>query len=185
MVLDLFPRLQGTREAARRAACRGGEQQMLAIGRGLMARPQLLLLDEPSLGMAPNLVSDIFAALRRINQERRMTMLIVEQNAHVALKNDDVRLRIAGGKDRAVRSIGATAPQQGSSWNRTWVVKASNPVYASLYRRRRNMKRSMKWTWAVMQVTAVLARWDCSGLARRRTVRASRTRTFWSARTSR
>jgi branched-chain amino acid transport system ATP-binding protein len=86
MVLDLFPRL---RERAKQLGgnLSGGEQQMLAIGRGLMARPKLLLLDEPSLGMAPNLVADIFSALRRINQELRMTMLIVEQNAHVALKN--------------------------------------------------------------------------------------------------
>jgi branched-chain amino acid transport system ATP-binding protein len=60
---------------------------MLAIGRGLMARPSLLLLDEPSLGIAPNLVIDIFAALRKVNQEMGMTMLIVEQNAQVVLKN--------------------------------------------------------------------------------------------------
>lgn len=60
---------------------------MLAIGRGLMARPSLLMLDEPSLGIAPNLVIDIFTALRRINQELGMTMLIVEQNAQVALKS--------------------------------------------------------------------------------------------------
>jgi branched-chain amino acid transport system ATP-binding protein len=62
---------------------------MLAIGRGLMARPSLLLLDEPSLGIAPNLVIDIFAALRKINQERKMTMLVVEQNAQVVLKNTE------------------------------------------------------------------------------------------------
>ncbi len=86
MVLALFPRLS---ERARQlgGSLSGGEQQMLAIGRGLMARPSLLMLDEPSLGIAPNLVTDIFAALRRINQERAMTMLVVEQNAQVALKN--------------------------------------------------------------------------------------------------
>ena len=86
LVLEMFPRL---RERSRQlgASLSGGEQQMLAIGRGLMARPALLLLDEPSLGMAPNLVIDIFAALRKINQERGMTMLIVEQNAQVVLKN--------------------------------------------------------------------------------------------------
>ena len=86
LVLEIFPRL---RERARQlgGSLSGGEQQMLAIGRGLMARPALLLLDEPSLGIAPNLVIDIFAALKRINAERRMTMLIVEQNVQVALKS--------------------------------------------------------------------------------------------------
>ena len=86
MVLELFPRLK-ERIKQPGANLSGGEQQMLAIGRGLMARPKLLLLDEPSLGIAPRLVADIFAALRKINQERGMTMLIVEQNVHVALKN--------------------------------------------------------------------------------------------------
>jgi branched-chain amino acid transport system ATP-binding protein len=86
MVFELFPRLQ-ERSKQLGGNLSGGEQQMLAIGRGLMARPRLLLLDEPSLGIAPNLVADIFAALRKINSEEKMTMLIVEQNAHIALKN--------------------------------------------------------------------------------------------------
>ena len=86
MVLELFPRLK-ERLKHHGASLSGGEQQMLAIGRGLMARPRLLLLDEPSLGIAPILVADIFAALRRINRENGTTMLIVEQNAHVALRN--------------------------------------------------------------------------------------------------
>ena len=60
---------------------------MLAIGRGLMARPRLLLLDEPSLGLAPIIISNIFETLHRINKERRTTLLVVEQNAHVALRN--------------------------------------------------------------------------------------------------
>ncbi len=86
LVLEMFPRL-AERAKQLGGSLSGGEQQMLAIGRGLMARPSLLMLDEPSLGIAPNLVIDIFAALRRINQERRMTMLVVEQNAQVVLKN--------------------------------------------------------------------------------------------------
>jgi branched-chain amino acid transport system ATP-binding protein len=86
MVLELFPRLK-ERFKQHGSSLSGGEQQMLAIGRGLMARPRLLLLDEPSLGIAPILVADIFTALRKINQEIGTTMLIVEQNAHVALKN--------------------------------------------------------------------------------------------------
>ncbi|MBT6093439.1 MAG: ABC transporter ATP-binding protein [Rhodospirillaceae bacterium] len=86
MVLELFPRLQ---ERAKQlgGSLSGGEQQMLAIGRGIMARPKLLLLDEPSLGLAPLIISDIFATLRKINQEKGMTLLVVEQNANIALKN--------------------------------------------------------------------------------------------------
>jgi len=86
MVFDLFPRLK-ERTKQLGGSLSGGEQQMLAIGRGLMARPKLLLLDEPSLGLAPKLVADIFAVLHRINTDQGTAMLIVEQNVHVALKN--------------------------------------------------------------------------------------------------
>jgi len=86
MVLDLFPRL-GERSKQLGGSLSGGEQQMLAIGRGIMARPRLLLLDEPSLGLAPLIISDIFATLKKINQENGLTLLVVEQNANVALKN--------------------------------------------------------------------------------------------------
>ena len=64
----------------------GGQQQMLAIARGFMARPKLLLLDEPSLGLSPALVSDIFGIIERLNREQGLTILLVEQNANVALK---------------------------------------------------------------------------------------------------
>ena len=64
----------------------GGQQQMLVIGRGLMARPKLMLLDEPSLGLSPLLVQEIFGIIRRLNEERKVTMLLVEQNANMALK---------------------------------------------------------------------------------------------------
>jgi len=86
MVFGIFPRLK-ERYKQLGGSLSGGEQQMLAIGRGLMARPRLLLLDEPSLGLAPLIVAEIFASLRRINREQGATMLIVEQNAHVALNN--------------------------------------------------------------------------------------------------
>jgi branched-chain amino acid transport system ATP-binding protein len=84
-VFALFPRLQ-ERQRQRGGTLSGGEQQMLCIGRALMARPRLLLLDEPSLGLAPLLVRQIFAAIVAINRERGMTILLVEQNAYQALK---------------------------------------------------------------------------------------------------
>ena len=82
-VYDLFPRLK-EREKQTAGTLSGGEQQMLAIGRALMARPRLLMLDEPSLGLAPNIVQQIFALLRQIN-EQGTTILLVEQNAYQAL----------------------------------------------------------------------------------------------------
>jgi branched-chain amino acid transport system ATP-binding protein len=86
MVFRVFPRLE-ERKRQLGGSLSGGEQQMLAIARGLMARPRLLLLDEPSLGLAPIIIGNIFEALRQINREHGTALLVVEQNAHVALRN--------------------------------------------------------------------------------------------------
>jgi branched-chain amino acid transport system ATP-binding protein len=126
LVYGYFPVL---RERADQAAgyLSGGQQQMLAIGRGLMARPKLMLLDEPSLGLSPLLTKEIFGIIRRLNAEQGVTMLLVEQNANMALRtahygyvletgrivlegaceklvqNDDVREFYLGHKETAVR----------------------------------------------------------------------------------
>ncbi|WP_435453862.1 ABC transporter ATP-binding protein [Variovorax sp. LT2P21] len=83
-VYSYFPRLHERRKGLA-GYLSGGEQQMLAIGRALVAQPQLILLDEPSLGLSPKLVEDIFTIIARINAERGVSMLLVEQNATVAL----------------------------------------------------------------------------------------------------
>lgn len=84
LVYNYFPRLaQRKRQVA--GFLSGGEQQMLAIGRALMAQPRLMMLDEPSLGLAPMLVQDIFHIIKRINEEQGTTILLVEQNANIAL----------------------------------------------------------------------------------------------------
>ncbi len=85
IVYSYFPVLK-ERRAQSAGLLSGGQQQMLAIGRGLMARPRLMLLDEPSLGLSPLLTQEIFGIIKRLNEERGVTMLLVEQNANVALQ---------------------------------------------------------------------------------------------------
>jgi branched-chain amino acid transport system ATP-binding protein len=84
-VFSLFPRLK-ERVAQKGGTLSGGEQQMLATARGLMLKPQILLMDEPSMGLAPVLVEAIFDVIRELNQKEGTTILLVEQNASMALK---------------------------------------------------------------------------------------------------
>ncbi|MCS6877211.1 MAG: ABC transporter ATP-binding protein [Geminicoccaceae bacterium] len=96
-VFALFPRLRERRHQ-RGGTLSGGEQQMLCIGRALMARPKLLLMDEPSLGIAPILVRQIFEAIVAINRERGLPILLVEQNAYQALRIAHRGYVLAGGR---------------------------------------------------------------------------------------
>ena len=85
MVFEYFPILAERRDQ-QAGTMSGGQQQMLAIGRGLMTKPKVMLLDEPSLGLSPLLVQEIFTIIKRLNAEQGVTMMLVEQNANVALK---------------------------------------------------------------------------------------------------
>ncbi|RLB13460.1 MAG: ABC transporter ATP-binding protein [Deltaproteobacteria bacterium] len=88
MVYEYFPRLKA-RKSVLAGYISGGEQQMLVIGRGLMSTPTLMLLDEPSMGLSPLLVSEIFRIIQQINKEKGVTILLVEQNARLALSIAD------------------------------------------------------------------------------------------------
>ena len=96
MVYHYFPRLKERTGLA--GYLSGGEQQMLAIGRALMARPRMILLDEPSMGLSPLLVKEVFEIIRTINREQGITMLLVEQNARVALQHASYGYVMESGK---------------------------------------------------------------------------------------
>ncbi len=96
-VYEYFPPLQPLRHRTA-GYLSGGEQQMVAIGRALMAKPRLMLLDEPSLGLAPLLVRDIFGIIDRINKESGVSILVVEQNANVALKSSEYAYVMENGR---------------------------------------------------------------------------------------
>ncbi|WP_420391648.1 ABC transporter ATP-binding protein [Acuticoccus sp.] len=95
-VFEFFPRLKDRRGLA--GYLSGGEQQMLAIGRAMMAKPKLILMDEPSMGLSPLLVKEVFGIIRRLNTELGLTILLVEQNANMALKAADYGYIMENGK---------------------------------------------------------------------------------------
>ncbi len=111
MVFGYFPILKERRNQ-QAGYLSGGQQQMLAIGRGLMARPKVLLLDEPSLGLSPILVQEIFGIIRRLNSEQGVTMMLVEQNAKVALETAhygyvmEIGRIVMGGSAAAIAGVG-------------------------------------------------------------------------------
>jgi branched-chain amino acid transport system ATP-binding protein len=94
---EIFPRLE-ERRTQLAGSLSGGEQQMLAVARALMCRPKLLLLDEPSLGLAPLIIEDLFERFAALNKETGLTMLVVEQNANLALEMADYGYVIESGE---------------------------------------------------------------------------------------
>ena len=133
-VYKLFPRLR-ERQKQLAGSLSGGEQQMLAIGRALMNRPTLLLLDEPSLGLSPILVKEIFTIIKRVNEEQGMSILLVEQNAKIALETahygyvleigrvvmNDTCERLMNSKD--IQEFYLGAKEEGARGERRWKKK--------------------------------------------------------------
>ena len=134
LVFEYFPIL-AERRHQEAGTLSGGQQQMLAIGRGLMLRPEIMLLDEPSLGLSPLLVQEIFGILRRLNTDEHVTMMLVEQNARVALELADTgyvmeigRIVMEGSADRLMESEDIKAfylghQEQGQRGERRWKRK--------------------------------------------------------------
>jgi branched-chain amino acid transport system ATP-binding protein len=96
-VYAFFPRLK-QRRSSQAGYTSGGEQQMTAIGRALMAQPNMILLDEPSMGLAPQIVAEIFGIVRDLNQKEKVSFLLAEQNTNVALRNADYGYILENGR---------------------------------------------------------------------------------------
>ncbi|MBN2233365.1 MAG: ABC transporter ATP-binding protein [Deltaproteobacteria bacterium] len=141
MVFSYFPRLK---ERFRQVAgyMSGGEQQMLAIGRALMAKPRLMLMDEPSLGLAPLLVKEIFEIIERINKEEKTTILLVEQNANLALRIADYGYIMESGK---VMMDGDTTDLLNNPDVKEFYLGLSDVGQKKSYRDVKHYKRRKRW----------------------------------------
>jgi branched-chain amino acid transport system ATP-binding protein len=141
LVYDYFPRLRERRNQLS-GYLSGGEQQMLAIGRALMARPKLMLLDEPSLGIAPLLVQEIFQLIKKINTEEKTTILLVEQNANVAFSISDHAYIMEGG--RVV--LGGTTEEMKANANvKEFYLGQSEGAEKKNYRELKQYRRRKRW----------------------------------------
>ena len=141
LVHTYFPRLK-ERRAQVAGFLSGGEQQMLAIARAVMARPKLMLLDEPSLGLAPLLVAEIFPIIRRINQEQGTTILLVEQNARLALDVADQAYIMENGR---IVLAGTPAELKGNADVREFYLGLNEVGTRKSYRDVKHYKRRKRW----------------------------------------
>ncbi|NTU85263.1 MAG: ABC transporter ATP-binding protein [Chloroflexales bacterium] len=141
LVYGYFPRLR-ERQAQTAGFLSGGEQQMLAIGRALMAHPKLIMLDEPSLGLAPLLVEEIFRIIRRINQEQGTTILLVEQNARLALDAADHAYIMENGR---IVLDGAPADLKDNADVREFYLGLNEVGGRKSYREVKHYKRRKRW----------------------------------------
>lgn len=141
VVYDYFPPLKQRRRQPA-GYLSGGEQQMLAIGRSLMARPKLMMLDEPSLGLAPLLVREIFNIIKRINEEQNTTMLLVEQNANLALDVADYAYIMENGR---IVLEGEPASLKDNADVREFYLGLNEVGVRKSYRDVKHYKRRKRW----------------------------------------
>lgn len=141
LVYKYFPRLKERRHLTA-GYLSGGEQQMLSIGRALMARPKLMMLDEPSLGLAPLLVREIFAIIKRINDEQGTTILLVEQNANLTLSVADYAYIMENGR---IVLAGYPADLSKNADVREFYLGLSEVGQRKSYRDVKHYKRRKRW----------------------------------------
>jgi len=140
MVFHYFPVLQQRKGLA--GYLSGGEQQMLAIGRALMARPKLILLDEPSMGLSPLLVKEVFSIIEMINKERGIPILLVEQNANMALRHADVGYIMENGK---IVLHGSCEDLRNNEDVREFYLGASENAERRSFKNLKSYKRRKRW----------------------------------------